>query len=266
MPSVPDTIAGIRAGAETIDLQEGNSHGILLLHGFGDTPQTLGLLATHLHESGFDVRAPLLPGHGRSVDAFVLSRRKEWLACARQELAEMRATHLSISIGGLSMGGAIAAILAAESSDVSALVLIAPYLNMPVVARIASASHWIWGPMAGVRKSNNPRSILDSKERARNLGYGAYNARLLYELWRLAAQGRRALASITAPTLLIQSKADPRVAPSVAERALAALGAKEKKLSWAEGGGHIITVDFGREKVFHEVTEWIETHQPRIQN
>jgi carboxylesterase len=260
MGAAPTTIAGTKAGAETIDLQEGNSHGILLLHGFGDTPQTLGLLARHLHQSGFDVRAPLLPGHGRSVEAFVISRRAEWIAFARQELADLRANHATVSVAGLSMGGALAAILASETPEIKSLVLLAPYLGMPVIGRIASASHWIWGPVLGPRKSSSPRSILDPEERKKNLGYGVYTGRLLYELWRLAAQARRALPTITAPTLIIQSKHDPRIAPSIAERALAAVGAREKKLSWAEGG-HIITVDYGREKVFDELTLWIQQHQ-----
>lgn len=263
MPSAPIANAGIKPGAETIDLQEGNSHGILLLHGFGDTPQTLGLLARHLHKSGFDVKAPLLPGHGRNVEAFITSTRRDWLACGRHELALMKANHERVSLGGLSMGGAIAAILAAESNDSRSLVLVAPYLDMPMSARIASATHWIWGRAAGVRKSNSPRSILDPEERKKNLGYGAYSGRLLYELWRLAAQARRALRSISVPTLLVQSRADPRIAPSVAERAFATLGTREKKLYWAEGGGHIITVDFGRDKVFDEVTAWIEKHEQR---
>lgn len=241
-------------------MQEGNPHGILLLHGFGDTPQTLGLLARDLNSAGYDIRAPLLPGHGRSVEAFAISRRGEWLACAREECARLRETHASVSVAGLSMGGALAAILAAERKDIQSLVLIAPYLDMPVTHRIASASHWLWGGLAGMRKSSSPKSILDPGERARNLGYGAYSGRLLYELWRLAAQGRASLARIRAPTLVIQSRADPRIAPAVAERAFEALGAHEKRLVWAEGGGHIITVDYGRERVFAEVRSWIAAH------
>lgn len=248
------------AGAETIDMQEGNPHGVLLLHGFGDTPQTLGLLARDLHSAGYDVVAPLLPGHGRSVQAFMESRRSEWLACARQEYATMRATHSIVSIGGLSMGGALAVILASEHFDLPSLVLIAPYLELPVSHRIASASYWIWGGAAGPRKSSTKRSILDPEERAKNLGYGVYSGRLLYELWRLAARARHSLPQISAPTLLIQSRADPRIAPEVAERAIALVGAKEKKLVWAEGGGHIITVDYGRDRVFEEVRNWIGAH------
>jgi len=252
--------AGIRSGAETIDMQEGNSHGILLLHGFGDTPQTLDLLARHLHDKGFDIRAPLLPGHGTSVSAFMESRRKDWLACARQELAALQATHERVSVAGLSMGGAIAAILAAENPRMCSLVLIAPYLDVSAYQRFMSASYWLWGPLAGVRRSTSPRSILNPKERAKNLGYGVYTGRLLYELWRLASQGRRSLGDVTVPTLILQSKADPRIAPTVAERAIRALGAREKKLEWIEGGGHIITVDYGRDKVFDEVTKWVETN------
>jgi carboxylesterase len=256
---LPERAAEARpvAGAETIDMQEGSPHGILLLHGFGDTPQTLRLLADSLHRSGYDVVAPLLPGHGTSVDAFLQSRRAEWLACARQEYSAMRASHETMSVAGLSMGGALASIIAAENREIRSLVLIAPYMEMPVSHRIASASHWIWGSAAGPRPSRNPRSILDPAERAKNLGYGVYSGRLLYELWRLAAQARRALPRVTSPTLLIQSRADPRIAPAVAERAIALVGAKRKKLVWAEGGGHIITVDYGRDRVFEQVAGWI---------
>ncbi|MDO8501675.1 MAG: alpha/beta fold hydrolase [Gemmatimonadaceae bacterium] len=260
MPSGKTDTVGLIAGAESIDMQEENSHGILLLHGFGDTPQTLGLLARHLHAAGYDVRAPLLPGHGRTVESFMSSRREEWLACARAELARMRATHDGVSIGGLSMGGALAAILAAETGDISSLVLMAPYLDMPKSQKLASATHWIWSAVAGARRSNSPGSIRDPLEREKNLGYGAYSGRLLYELWRLAARARRSLAKIAAPTLLIQSHTDPRIAQGVAERVFAALGCTVKKLVWVENTGHIITVDYGRARVFEEVAAWIGAH------
>ena len=259
-----DTIgAGAIAGAETIDMQEGNPHGVLLLHGFGDTPQTLRLLARHLHSSGYDVRAPLLPGHGRSVPAFMESRRAEWLACAREEYTRMRDGHASVSVAGLSMGGALAAIVASEDTSVASLVLIAPYLEMPPTARIVAAMHWVWGGLAGARKSSSPRSILDPEERAKNLGYGVYSGRLLYELWRLAGRARKSLGRITAPALVVQSREDPRVAPGVAERAMTAIGSSEKRLVWSNEGGHIITVDYGRERVFEEVSDWIGAHVPR---
>jgi esterase/lipase len=38
------------------------------------------------------------------------------------------------------------------------------------------------------------------------------------------------------------------------------LAAREKKLIWTEGAGHVITVDYGRERVYSEVTNWLDTH------
>ncbi len=243
-------------------MQEGNSHGILLLHGFGDTPQTLGLLAKNLHAAGFDVRAPLLPGHGTNVEDFQRSNRLQWLACAREEYSRMRASHQLVSVAGLSMGGALSVVLASETKDLCALVLIAPYLDMPVTHKAAAATYWLWGRAAGLLKGKNPRSIQDPEERAKNLGYGVYSGKLVYQLWRLAAQARGALKRITAPTLILQSREDPRVAVSVAEHALAAIGAREKKLEWV-AGGHIVTVDYGRDRVFAEVKAWITAHEPQ---
>jgi carboxylesterase len=251
----------VREGAETINLQEGNSRGVLLLHGFGDTPQTLRQLAIELHSAGFDVRAPLLPGHGTSVADFLASRRRDWLDFARGELADMKRSCERVALVGLSMGGALAAILASENPDTPALVLLAPYLDMPIIPRLAASTFWMWGG-DGPIKSNSPGSIRDPSERVKNVGYGTYSRRLLFELWRLAGLARASLSRIVSPTLIVQSRTDPRIANKVAERAYAALGTTEKKLVWIENTGHIITVDYGHEKVFDEVRGWLTTHVP----
>ena len=171
----------------------------------------------------------------------------------------MRAKHATVAIAGLSMGGALAAILASENLDTPSLVLLAPYMDMPLGHKLAAAGYWFWGADRP-RKSNSPGSIRDPDERAKNLGYGAYSARLLHELSLIGGMARRVLPFVESPTLLIQSRTDPRIKPEVAERTLALLGSSEKKLIWIESAGHIITVDYGREQVFREVREWMDSH------
>lgn len=255
--------APVFKGAETIDLQEEGSPGVLLLHGFGDTPQTLSLLARRLHKAGYSVLAPLLPGHGRTMDAFKRSRAEDWISAARRSLYEMRERSETVSVVGLSMGGALAVLLAAEMRDIPALILLAPYLGMPKLLRLAAATHWLWGGFAGEINARQPRSVRDPIEREKNLAYGAVTGRTLFELSKVMTRARNALPLVTTPTLIIQSREDPRVASDVAEFALDKLGATEKQLVWTEGAGHIITVDYGRERVFGEVEKWLRAHDGR---
>ena len=252
--------AAILPGAETIDLQEAGSQGVLLLHGFGDTPQTLSLLARRLKKSGYSVLAPLLPGHGRSMESFAKSRANDWVIAAGDAFNDMRGRHDSVSIVGLSMGGALAVLLAAEQREIPALILIAPYLGMPRLLRIAAATHWLWGRLVGEVNARNPRSVHDPIEREKNLAYGAVTGRELHELSNVVRRARKILSNVRAPTLIIQSREDPRCPPAVAELALKMLGSTEKKLVWTEGAGHIITVDYGRDRVFGEVERWLNAH------
>jgi len=253
--------AAVLPGAETIDLQEAGSPGVLLLHGFGDTPQTLGLLARRLRKSGYSVLAPLLPGHGRSMTSFRQSRARDWIAAVKAEYIAMHSRHDSVSVVGLSMGGALGVLLAAEQQGIPALILIAPYLGMPRLLRVAAATHWLWGTLAGEMNARSPRSIRDPIEREKNLAYGAVTGRELHEWSEVVSRARKALKDVRAPTLIIQSREDPRIAPDVAQFALESLGSEEKELAWTEGAGHIITVDYGRERVFSEVERWLRAHR-----
>lgn len=219
----------------------------------------MSYLAQYLHERGFDVRVPLLPGHGRDIGAMDASSHVEWMDRARAELFAMRARYTWAAVGGLSMGGSIAAILAAELRDLPSLVLIAPYLTMPKRLRWLSATSGLWSDMVGPIQARTTRSIHDPAEREANLSYGVVTGRSIHELALLVSEARRALPEITAPTLLIQSEEDNRISPQSARRAFAQLRMESKKLVLTRGGGHIITVDYGRERVFEEVRAWLGT-------
>ena len=111
--------------------------------------------------------------------------------------------------------------------------------------------------------ARNPRSIYDPIEREKNLAYGAITAGALSQLWKVVRRARKALPAIEAPTLIIQSREDPRISVEVAESALNRLGASEKRIVWTQGAGHIITVDYGRERVFTETERWLDAHTLR---
>ncbi|HET7458307.1 MAG TPA: alpha/beta fold hydrolase [Gemmatimonadaceae bacterium] len=254
---------GVIPGARTIDLEslDPDAPAALLLHGFGDTPQTLAALAEHLHRLGWSVRAPLLPGHGRSLPAFAASRADGWVDFARDEWLRFRERHPRAALVGLSMGGAIATVLAAESSSPpTALALVAPYVSMPTTVRRAALAHWLLGAALPYVSGGGERSVHDDAARDASLAYGACTPRLLAELASIVARARRALPAVRVPTLVVQSRHDNRIPPDAAARAFEMLGAPVKELAWTDIGGHVITVDVGRERVFALVEDWLVAH------
>lgn len=206
------------------------------------------------------MHAPLLPGHGRTIEEFHRSRARDWTAYARERYDFMADAYERVAIAGVSMGGAIAAIIAADAPRLSALVLLAPYVSMPRFVAAAVTLHRAWGPLVGPFRASSSRSILDPVERERNLAYGVTTASALRQLLGVARAGRRALGSITAPTLIVQSRLDNRVSPRVAQRVYRAIPAARKKLVFVERGGHILTVDHDRKRVAAEAGAWLNEH------
>lgn len=258
----PRSAEGVIVGAEGFELACASAPAVLLLHGAGDTPQTLRYLGAALHGRGYHVDAPLLPGHGRAIRDFERLRADDLTAAATSAYERLRRTHDWVAVVGLSMGGALAVQLAAHQPLVPALGLVAPYLAMPRKIERAAELSWIWGPVVPLVRSGDGVSILDPEERARSLAYGVFTPAALRALRETVRRAVDALSMVSAPTLMIQSSGDNRISAADAETAFARLGAKDKRLHWIAGAAHIITVDYGREQVFELLGEWLDSHQP----
>jgi carboxylesterase len=254
---------GIAIGAAGFTLEQAGAPALLLLHGAGDTPQTLRYLADALHARGFHVSVPLLPGHGRSIRDFRRVTADALTSAAHEHYDELRASHEWVGVIGLSMGGALAVQIAAAHHELPALGLVAPYLSMP--RRIARAARWssVWGLFTPVVRSTEGLSVLDPAERESNLAYGVFTASALRALYETMRRADDALPRVTAPTLWIQSRRDNRISVENGERSFARLGAHDKCLEWTTEGAHIITVDFGRDAVIARLAAFMASHAPR---
>ena len=179
------------------------------------------------------------------------------MAAARAAHAAMRARHARVALVGLSLGGALAAAVAADDPELAALVLLAPYIDTPllfrVLVRVAPAISFVLPYVGG----EGSQSIRDPEAREQALAYGATTPQLVRELVRVADAARASLARVTAPTLYVQSREDNRITVDVATRAFTLLGARTKKLEMLSGCGHVLTVDFCRDRVATLVSEWL---------
>lgn len=250
---------GIVIGAESFALEGTNGRGLLLLHGSGDTPQSLRYLAERLHAAGYTVYAPLLPGHGRSPRAFTRVSADGYLAAARGALELLRARASWLGVVGLSMGGAIAPQLAAESPDVRVLVLLAPYLTPPATVRWAARLSLVWGLLQPQLAGRGERSVHDPVQRDAGHAYGTFPPQALRALVATAAAGRAALSRVSVPTLVVNSRQDNRIPRALAEMATAAMHAPVER-EWVEGCGHVITVDYCRDAVAALTLDFLARH------
>ena len=255
---LPVGAGGIIPGAEPITLDgQPNGRGVLLLHGFGDTPQSIAHLARVLAGRDYTVHAPLLAGHGRTLPEFAGSRGDEWLDSARAGWRAIAARCPHVCVVGQSLGGVLATILASEQAEIRALALLAPYFDAPALVRGFARLAPVLEPLVPYLTTNDDRSIHDPDARAASLSFGATTPALTRELLRVADRARAIFPAVRAPTIYLQSPEDNRVARGVAERACAARAGTE--LLWVPGSGHVLAADYERDKVASRVAEWFDS-------
>jgi len=252
---------GVIIGAEPRTYGAAGGRAILLLHGYNDSPQSLDLIARALHADGWTVRLPLLPGHGRSLRAFDAWTAEEVLTVIRDEYAELRATHHTVAVGGLSMGGALACWLAAET-DVAAVLLYAPMLFVPRPMQVAVSTARLWSLLTRYASGGGQRSIHDPEAAAKMIAYGCSTRRSLEALEYIARGTVVRLGFVRAPTLVIQSEEDNRLPREQSTHAIARLGAKDRTVLWTKGAGHVLTVDRGNAEVAAESVAWLRARFP----
>ena len=246
-------------GAEGFTLKGTTGRGLLLLHGSGDSPQSLRYLAGRLNAAGYGVHVPLLPGHGRTPYAFDVATANDYHDAVRAALAEVSACHPWVGVIGLSMGGALGARLVTESSGVRVLVLLAPYMIPPRDVRTVRGVSWLWSPLAPYLRGRGEASVRDPAARSASHAYGWFSARALEALTTTADAGRRALPKLALPILVIHSAQDNRIPRALAEEALADITAPVER-HWLEGCGHVITVDYCKDTVAELVLAFLARH------
>lgn len=254
----PRNADGIIVGAEPVLLRGVRPGAVFILHGYNDSPQAVKALASALHDAGWTVHAPALPGHARTLPAFARSGAADWMRAAREGYRALRATHDNVAICGMSMGGALAFWIAAEEPDVCAVVGIAPYLHLSK----AMEALLLLAPIAalGARYLSGAtgRSVHDPNAARAIIAYRKSTPRLLRQLAVVTRVAFDALPAVRQPVLVIQSREDNRIPAASAARAFARIGSTDKTLDWVTGTGHVLTVDYGHTEMEQRIIAWLD--------
>lgn len=227
----------VMPGAEPF-AHDGGDVGVLLCHGLTGTPQSLLPWARRLAGEGLSVRLPLLPGHGTRWQDLNMTGWDDWYAAAQRSFDELRNRCAAVVVGGLSMGGALAARLAADRGrDVVALVLVNPAFvlddlrlrALPVVKHLVPS---LAGVAGDIMKSGSIE-----------LAYDRTPLKALHSLVNAWTATVRDLPEVTQPLLLMRSRVDHVVPARSSALLLSRVSSKDITEVVLENSFHVATLD-----------------------
>ncbi len=254
MESVPASTR-IRPPALSRYFEASGDAAALLIHGFTGIPEEMEYLGRRLFETGLTVSIPRLPGHGTNREDFHAVTWRNWYRRCVDSYLELTSRYAKVCVGGLSMGGLLTILLAAQFA--------VPRIALAAPALLTTRSALRLVPLARlVLKSVPNRGVDPERETDPDLRYIEKEYRQhrwlgpLAELRKLQKLARARLPLVRSETLTIVSRNDRTVPLSAADLVESRISAREKKCIVLEESSHVVVNDVDRERVADEISNW----------
>lgn len=224
--------------------------GVLLCHGYTATTAEVRLLARRLHEQGYTVAGPLLPGHGATPQVMNRCRWQDWAAGLESAYQELAADCEQVFVGGESMGALLAIYVGSQHPKVAGLLTYCPALRIP--RRSAFLARLLWRVVPQVNKKNI--ATLNQNWQ----GYPVNPVPALIQLMRLQREIDRRLPRLEPPLLVVQGRHDTDIDLRGVELLYKRAGSKTKALRWMEHSAHLVLLEDELEQVVELTVDFME--------
>ncbi|MBC5636974.1 alpha/beta fold hydrolase [Ornithinibacillus sp. BX22] len=223
----------------------------LIIHGFTGGPHELEPLTDYLQEhTDWHISVPTLPGHGKKL-ALENVNYKSWIDSAEASLNHLKEKYDEIYLIGFSMGGMIAAYLAAKYK-VEKLVLLATAGKYLSLKRISV-------DIGDVIKDGITGKLGQNKlyrHYKRKLGSVPLKANI--EFLKLVKLTRKYLKNVESPVLIAQGQMDSLVPYKTAYYLDKEIPAKWKEVVFFERSRHLICLGNDKDALNRIVFEFLE--------
>lgn len=232
---------------------EGDQIGVLFVHGFTGTPQSMRYWAEGVAAMGRSVLLPRLPGHGTTEDDMQRTTAADWVGEAEMSLQGLRERCHTIFVCGLSMGGTITLDLAARHSDViSGIVVVnASLYTTDPRAKLAPLLGKLPLKLKGVANDVADPAVTE-------LAYRKVPTKAAASMLAYQEGVKQRLHLITCPALIFVSKQDHVVDPGNARYAYEHVSSADKELVELERSYHVATIDYDRDLIVERTNDFIK--------
>ncbi len=228
---------------------------VILTHGFTATTVEVQPFAHQIFKAGYDVIAPLLPGH--NTDPFDLNKQKytDWIDTVEQKLTWATERYERVFVAGESMGGLLSCYLAENHSHIAGVLLFAPALsvkNLFLLGLLRYLKPYIGQVAEEAEEETEDEYIHPWK------GYKVKPTWAGYELYRLQKIVRADLAKIKQPILIFQGLHDETIEVKSSQIIFEQVSSPLKKLILLENSAHCIILDKELDDVVEKSLQFLE--------
>ena len=241
---------------------QGGSTGVLLIHGFTGAPTEMRLLGEYLNRNGLTVSAPLLPGHGTTVEEMNRCKWTDWTAAVERALTELRNRCNTVFVGGLSMGSLLTLYLAAHHADLPGAIVYSPAVK--IADRRLVLTPLIKHVVRLLPKGEGDSDLTSVDAQQYLWSYDENPVAAAAELLKLRRQVERLLPQVTCRLLIIHSTLDRSIHPDSARLTYERVGTSvaNKQLVTLYNSGHNLGVDSEWELVASTTLKFILQAKP----
>lgn len=232
----------------------GNKTGVLVVHGFTGTTQSVYEYGEVLAKEGYTVLGPRLTGHGTFPEQMEMASYLDWIKDVEAGLEKLEEMCETIYLAGLSMGGTLAMYLSERYPNLAGIILINPAIELPKMAEYYEskkdkAERFIPGIGSDIKKIN-----------IKELAYEQTPVKSMGDLIELIYLVKMNLAKIEIPTLIFSSVVDHVVPPENSKYIYDNISSKTKELIELENSYHVATLDNDKALIFSKTIDFLKSN------
>jgi carboxylesterase len=237
--------------------------GVLILHGFSSSLDSVNALEPPLKALGLPTRMPLLRGHGApSPEALGGVTWPAWVADGEAALLSLLDEAEKVIIFGFSMGGMVALTLAAgHGQAVDSLILASTPIQLVSPLAPGRPLHFLVPLVRRViKKWELPPVYADMSLAGNDTNYRWTPMDALLSFVEFTRATRRRLVEVRVPALILQSRKDTTAAPVSANIIKNCISTRQdqKRVLWFEVSEHEMLQDCEREAVIRAVLGYVQ--------